>query len=112
MIATIQNILIEAGADFSRDIALMDNNGQPLSVSGLSANAALSTDVYANSVVAVFDAVLTDGNLNLHLSASVTEALTPGYYVYDAVVMGSGSSIFRIAEGIAVVDGGVTGVIQ
>ena len=106
---TITNIIIPQGATFQRDITLTDQNGQPLDVSGFSANAAVKLDYYANSVLAVFETNLTTGNLSLRLEEATTETLVPGDYVYD-VLLSDGTTTYRIVEGLATVDAGVTGI--
>ena len=108
MIASVQNIIIEAGATFARDIALTDQNGQPLDVSGYTANAAMVREYFGNTQY-TFETNLTTGNLNLRMEANATAMLQPGKYVYDAT-LSNGTDTFRIVEGIAEVDPGVTGI--
>lgn len=110
MNATIQNILIEAGATFNQNITLTDSSNNPVNVSGMTANAAMAIDYYANTVVAIFETNLTNGNLNLRLEANTTVNIRPGSYVYDATIY-NGSDVFRTVQGEAEVAGGVTGVI-
>ena|SRR5580765_517955 len=111
MTAAITNLIIEPGATFQRNIALSDENGQPLAVAGFTANGEIRTDYYSsNSVIAVFQTNLTDGNLSLRLEANVTTTFPVGFepLVYD-VYMSNGTDVYRIAEGLIVVDPG-TGV--
>jgi len=110
MVATITNLLLEPGATFQRDIALVDDDGQPLLVSGYTANGAIKSDYYANSFLAVFQTNLVDGTLSLRLEANVTSVFPYGMEpcVYD-VYMSNGTNTFRIAEGLVVIDPG-TGV--
>ena len=110
MVATVTNLILEPGATFQRNIALSDENGQPLHVAGFVANGAIKTDHYANSFLAIFASDLTDGNLSLRLEANVTATFPVGMEpcVYD-VYMSNGTDVYRIAEGLVLVDPG-TGV--
>ena len=59
---TIENIIIYQGADFTRNIALSDQNGNPLIVSGYFANASMKIDAYsALANVYVFETNITNG---------------------------------------------------
>ena len=109
--AITQNILIYQGSDFSRNITLTDQNGQPLNVSGFQANAAIKSDPYSNTAnVYLFQTNLTTGNIQLLMYANVTATIIPGNYSYD-IVMTNGTETFRIAEGIAQVDVGVSAFV-
>ena len=110
MVATVTNLVLEPGATFQRNIALTDDDGQPLAVAGFVANGAIKTDHYANTFLAVFASNLTDGNLSLRLEADVTATFPIGMEpcVYD-VYMSNGTDSYRIAEGLVIVDPG-TGV--
>jgi len=110
MVAIVQDIVIEVGSTFTRDITLTNSQGDPLDVSGMTANAAIALDVYANTVLAVFETNLTAGMLTLRMEANDTLILVPGIYIYDATIS-NGQDTFRIAEGLVQVDGGVSGVI-
>jgi hypothetical protein len=106
---TTTNIIIAQGATFQRDITLTDQNGQPLDVSGFQANAAIKRDHYTNTVMTVFETNLSPGNLSLRLEDFTTTIMVPGEYVYD-VVLTDGTTTYRIAEGLATVDAGTTGI--
>lgn len=105
----VQNIFIQAGATFQQSIALQDANGNPLNVSGMTANAAMKKDILSNNAVILFETSLTTGTCTLRMEANVTANLYPGKYNYDVVIT-SGTTVFRIAEGYCDVDPGVTGI--
>lgn len=106
---SVQNIFIQAGATFEQSINLQDANGNPLNVSGMTANAAMKKDILSNNAVTVFQTTLTTGACTLRLEANVTANLYPGKYNYDVVIT-SGTNTYRIAEGFCDVDPGVTGI--
>ena len=105
-----QDIFIQQGATFIRTITLTNSNGQPFNVSGYTANASMKRDLYsANDVPVVFETQLTNGSLQLRLEANTTANLWPGTWVYDATIT-NGTNTYRVADGEADVDAGVTGI--
>lgn len=105
---TVENIVIYQGADFQRNIALTDANNNALNVSGFSANASMKIDPYSsNGVVTTFDTNLTNGNLEIYMPANTTIGLSPGWYQFDVMIW-NGTVTYRVMEGIAYVDAGIT----
>lgn len=105
-----QDIYIQAGSTFTRTITLTNSTGQPFIVSGYTANANLKRDLYsANDIPIPFETQLANGSLLLRLEANTTANMWPGTWVYDAVIS-NGNTTYRVADGEADVDGGITGI--
>lgn len=107
--ATKANLVIDQGATFSTDLSLKDENGDPLNLSGYTANSQIRKWYTSTSPAASFEASInTDsGSIILSLTSDQTSNLVAGRYVYDVEIT-DGSSISRIVEGIVTVTPQVT----
>ena len=110
--AIIANIFIDQGADFSVTVNVADVDGTTLDLAGYSAAAQMRKTYESSSSSASFTTAIsnptTDGQVTLSLTDTVTNALSPGRYVYDLVVTSGGGLKTRVVEGQAVVTPGVT----
>jgi hypothetical protein len=105
------NLLIDQGSNFNQEIALSDENDDPLIVTA--ANGApifLSKSQMRKSYQAInaisFVTTLSNGHLTLSLSANATANIVAGRYVYDTELSSNatGSNVVtRIIEGIVTV---------
>lgn len=102
---TVQNIIIQQGSTFERNIALTDANNNPLNISGFTANAAIMREPGSNTAYD-FEVNLTTGNLQIRMEANTTIQLTPGFWVYD-IILTNGTDTYRPAEGLAQVTPGI-----
>ncbi len=107
--ATRVNIIIDQGTDFSTAINLTDSSGTNLNLTGYSA-ASQIRKTHSSSNSTAFTCTLTTSNstLTLALNNSVTAAMSPGRYVWDAELTTSSGTISRILEGMVTVTPEVT----
>jgi hypothetical protein len=106
--ATKANLVIDQGSTFSTDLTLNDENGDPLSLNGYTANSQIRKWYTSLTPSASFTAnVDTAGIITLSLTANQTSNLVAGRYVYDVEIQ-DGSVVSRIVEGIVTVTPQVT----
>jgi hypothetical protein len=107
--ATKANLVIDQGTTFSTDLTLSDENGDPLSLSGYTANSQIRKWYTSNNISASFATAINvdDGVITLSLTANQSGSLTAGRYVYD-VEINDGAQVSRIVEGIITVTPQVT----
>lgn len=107
--ATKANLVVDQGSTFSADLSLKDENGDPLLLSGYTANSQIRKWYTSLNPTATFTATINTFSavVTLSLTANQTSSITAGRYVYD-VEISDGSSISRIVEGIVTVTPQVT----
>ena len=107
--ATKANLVIDQGSTFSTDLTLTDENGDPLVLSGYSANSQIRKWYTSSNAAATFSTSInaTSAVITLSLTANQTSNLVSGRYVYD-VEISDGSEVSRIVEGIVTVTPQVT----
>lgn len=104
---THRDLFLDQGADFSHELPLLTDAGEPIDASGWTARAAMRRHYQsANSVT--LSATLGDGTLTLSLTAEQTANVEPGRYVWDAYVVDDADATHRLAEGHATVSPGVS----
>ena len=102
------NIIIDQGADFSTEISVTDDNGDPVNLTGYSAAAQLRKH-YTSSAFTAFTAnVNVSGTVTLSMNAATSSNVTAGRYVYDCELTSSGNVVSRLVEGIVTVTPQVT----
>ena len=110
--AIIANIFIDQGADFSVTVNVADVDGTTLDLAGYTAAAQMRKTYESTSTSATFTTAIssptTDGQVTLSLTDTITNAISPGRYVYDLVVTSGNKLKTRVVEGQAVVTPGVT----
>jgi hypothetical protein len=107
--ATKANLVIDQGSTFSTDLSLQDDYGDPMNLSGYTANSQIRKWYTSSNASATFSTSIntSSGTITLDLSATQTSNLTSGRYVYD-VEINNGSTVSRIVEGIITVTPQVT----
>lgn len=105
--STKANIDIDQGASFTTEILLTDEAGNPLDLSAYTANAQIRK-TYSSLTAVSFTTTLSNGQVELSLSANATGNLEAGRYVYDVVVHDGSNTITRVVEGIVTVNPQVT----
>ena len=107
--ATKANLVVDQGSTFSAELNLTDENGDPLNLSGYSANSQIRKWYTSSNPSATFNVVITSetGLVTLNLTSEQTSNLVAGRYVYDVEVLKNGSTS-RIVEGIITVTPQVT----
>ena len=110
--AILANIFIDQHTDFSITVDVTDATGNVLNLTGYTAAAQMRKTYESTSTSGTFTTAIsnptTDGQVTLSLTDTVTNALSPGRYVYDLVVTSGGGLKTRVVEGQAVVTPGVT----
>ena len=122
MTAAIYNAICEQGATFSFPLALTDSTGNPLNLTGYSAEMQVRTtvgipnnDTCPNLVLSMSSGagsiVLggTAGTVVATAPASITSTLPIGQFYYDLVLTASGGEPKnRVIQGLFTVSGGVS----
>jgi hypothetical protein len=104
------NIVIDQGATFNTELNLTDNNGNPLDLTGYTAEGQIRK-WYTSSNATSFTVSIpspTTGTIYLSLTANQTGNLWYGRYVYDIITVDSANTVTRVVEGIATVTPEVT----
>lgn len=112
--AIVSNLTIDQGTTFKADIDVTDASGNALNLTGYT-TAGQMRKSYASTSATDFSASIptpaSAGVVRIQLSATQTEALKPGRYVYDVEIKKTSTSeVTRIVEGQIEVTPGVTKV--
>jgi len=104
-----RNIRIDQGTDFSAEIYIENDIGDPYDFTGNTVESQMRKN-YAATNFTEFDAAHTNelGQIVLSLPKSMTKELYPGRYLYDVEVTDENGKTTRIVEGIATVTPGIT----
>ena len=110
--ATISNIYIDAGADYTTTVTVSDSSGSALNLTGYSA-AAQIRKTYESSAATVsftvaFNSDRTTGKIDISLTGAQTAAISSGRYVYDVLITSGASAKTRVVEGIVTINPRVT----
>lgn len=109
--AAYVELTIEQGANLSSVVTVNDAQGDAVNLTTYSASSQLRKSYYSSSANTLSATVTgnSNGEITLSMTASDTEALTPGRYVYDLVITNNtDNSKTRVIEGIAIVLPSVT----
>ncbi len=107
------NLTINAGADFKSSFKVLSPNKNNYNFTGYSGSSQMTksvsvgSTVYPNATFTVGFTSAVGGEFDISLGSTQTRNLKEGRYWYD-VLVGSGSTIYRIAEGNILVQGGVS----
>lgn len=108
--ATVANIFIDQGSDYSNIITVASSNGQALDLSGYTVASQMRKS-YTSSISYAFTASIynaAQGKVRIQLTAVQSEAIPPGRYLYDLEVTSSGGARKRVVEGIVTVTPQIT----
>ncbi len=108
--ASISNIFIDQGADFTTTVTVTDSNGDAVSLVGYSAAAQIRKS-YSSSTSTAFTTSISNasgGEITITLTDTQTAALEAGRYVYDVLITASGGDKTRVVEGQVTVNPSVT----
>lgn len=100
------NLVIEQGTDFHQNILLTDDNNDPISAAGYTANGSMRKSFQATTSIPL-SCNLATGSLAISMNAATTSAVVAGRYVYDVKLTKTGET-FRLIEGVATVTPAVT----
>ena len=108
--ATITNLYIDAGADYSIIVTANQGNGDPLDLTNYIVKSQIRKS-YASSTAYDFTAAIyaaTSGKIRLSLTSTQTSAIKPGRYLYDVRLTSSSGAKSRLVEGMAFVTAGIS----
>ena len=109
--ATISNIFIDQGANFSTTVTIEDGNSSALDLTGYTALAQIRKtyqSTTATNFTSTFDADRTTGLITISLTNTQTAALEEGRYVYDLLITDLSGTKTRVVEGIVTVNPSVS----
>ena len=110
--ATISNIFIDCGADFTTTVSVTDSSGSALDLTNYTAAAQIRKTYESSSATVAFTVAFnsdrTTGKLDISLTGSQTAAVAHGRYVYDVLITASGGAKTRVVQGIATFNPRVT----
>ena len=107
------NLVINTGSTFTDSFTVKTTSGSAFNFDGWTGSSQMAKSVSIGSsmyAVATFNVGFTsavEGKFNLSLGSTATRSLNEGRYVYD-VLVSSGSSVYRIAEGNVLVLAGIS----
>lgn len=109
--ATISNLYIDQGSDFTIILDLENDDGTPMDLTGFQAYSQFRKS-YGSATAHAFEASIlepvTDGKVKLRLSGVNSSLITPGRYLYDVEVISLPSSKTRVVEGILTINAEIT----
>ena len=108
--ATVANIFVDQGSDYSNIITVTASNGQALDLTGYTVASQMRKS-YTSSTAYAFTAslyVAAQGKVRIQLTAGQSEAIPPGRYLYDLEVTSGAGAKKRVVEGIVTVTPQIT----
>ena len=109
--ASISNIFIDQGADFTTTLTVTDSNGDALNLTNFTA-AAMIRKTFLSSTATSFTTAFVDprttGKITLTLTDTQTAAFEAGRFVYDVVITAADGTKTRVVEGQVTVNPSVT----
>lgn len=102
--AATTNLFIDQGSDFTAEIDLMQDNGDPLNLAGATVASQMRRSYYSTTSYSFNSSVLdsANGTIKLQMTANISSNIRPGRYVYDVEVQ-QDQGRTRVLEGIVTV---------
>lgn len=109
--ATITNLYLDQGSDYSSIMTLTDSGGLPLNLTGFTVKSQMrksySSSTFHNFDCSVVDA--TSGKIKLAITAANSSLIKAGRWLYDVEITNTGSSAKkRVVEGVVIVSPQIT----
>ena len=108
--ATVANIFVDQGSDYSNIITVTSTTGQALDLTGYTVASQMRKS-YTSTTAYAFTAsiyVAAQGKVRIQLTAVQSEAIPPGRYLYDLEVTSGAGAKKRVVEGIVTVTPQIT----
>ena len=108
--ATISNLFVDAGANYSNIITVSASNGQALNLTGYTVASQLRKS-YSSSQSFAFTASVYDaasGKIRLQLTPTQSESIPAGRWLYDVEISSPSGTKTRVIEGIVTVNPQIT----
>ena len=105
------NLIIDQGADFSKELTVTDDDGDVINLTGYTAAGQIRKHYSSNTATnftCTFASDRTTGKITISLGRSLSQALAYGRYVYDIEITNSSDKTTRLLEGIATITPEVT----
>lgn len=108
--ATISNLYIDQGTDFTSIITLTNQDGTILNLTGYSVKSQFRKSYNSSSYVEFTATVYNAGagQISLALTAAQSSAVAAGRYLYDIEITAPGGQKTRALEGIIVITPEIT----
>jgi hypothetical protein len=108
--ATVANIFVDQGADYSNIITVGSSSGAPLNLTGYTVASQIrksySSSTAYNFTASVFS--VASGQVRLQLTATTSRSIPPGRYLYDVEITSPTNVRTRVVEGIVTVTPEIT----
>ena len=108
--ATISNLFVDAGSDYSNIITVADINGQPIDLTGFTVASQMRKS-YSSCVAYNFTATIyiaADGMVRLQLPAAQSSVIPAGRWLYDVEITSASGARTRVVEGIVTITPQIT----
>jgi hypothetical protein len=108
--ATISNLFVDAGANYSNIITVTASNGQPLDLTGYSVASQMRKS-YQSSTAYAFTASIYNaltGKVRLQLDSDDSSLIPAGRWLYDVEITSPSGTKTRVVEGIVTVNPQIT----
>lgn len=108
--ATVSNLFVDAGANYSNIITVAATNGQPLNLTGYTVASQMRKS-YQSSTAYNFTASIYDaatGKVRLQLTPTQSRAIPAGRWLYDVEITSPSGTVTRVVEGIVTVNSEIT----
>jgi hypothetical protein len=109
--ATISNLFVDQGSDFTTTVTVNDASGSALDLTNFTALAKMRKtyqSATATTFTSAFASDRTTGQITISLTDVQTTTLESGRYVYDMVITAADGTKTRVVEGIATVNPSVS----
>lgn len=108
--ASISNLFVDQGAEYSNIITVAATSGSPLDLTNYTVKSQMrksyTSSTYYNFTASIYDAV--NGKVRLQLTSTQSSAITPGRYLYDVEITSQNGNKTRVIEGIVTVTPEIT----
>ena len=108
--ATVANIFVDQGSDYSNIITVGASNGDGLNLSNYTVKSQMRKS-YTSSTAYAFTATIysaATGKVRIQLSAAESEVIPPGRYLYDLEISSPAGVKTRVVEGIVTITPQIT----
>lgn len=108
--ATVSNLYVDSGADYSNIITVSASNGQALNLTGYTVKSQMRKS-YSSSTAYPFTASIYDANngkVRLQLANTQSSAIPAGRWLYDVEITSPSGTKTRVVEGIVTVNPEIT----
>jgi len=108
----VNNLVIDAGEDFSLPLTIIDSSGlNPVNLTGYAASSAIRKHSESSTKSADFTVGITSavkGKITLSLASTITSTIKEGRYVYDVLLITAANFKSIAVEGSVLVRSGIT----